>query len=301
MEICLAMVILEGFVDLSSIIFIIVSLSLDSFQKKSLSPLSRILISLNVSNGFLTIFTALYLFTSLLSPSMYNVQSLSYFFSFMALSSITSSSWLTAALCFFYFIKIGPSPPGFLMNVKNRIDAFTWRLILLVEVVAVGGSFLLLLLLLKNPDEKNSTMKTDQPVEEIRSQNLKVSSIIMMLNGLTFIIIIGTTVASACFLRLYDCRMKKTNGTLVNTNVKDYRSAVQAMTGLLFFYLFAILIVVISTLDIFAVGSGGFWMCSLLLLSFPADQSAFIIYSHPKLKHNLREIFISLTCRNGGG
>ncbi|KAM3916909.1 taste receptor type 2 member 40-like [Leptodactylus fuscus] len=289
------LLLLEVISDLSSSIFIIISLCLAGFQRTTIAPLNRILISLNVSNVSFTVFMTAYLLTSSLWSYYYSVRSVFYLISYMNVYSITSISWLTAILCFFYFMKIIPSRPGVLMNIKNKIGSFILQLILMAETISVVVSFLSL----QSPDEKNSTM-IEVETQETRRQRLYFTSITLFLNGLPFMVIILTTLSSAWVLRMYNSQMKKNNGTLANSNVKDYRSAVQTMTGLLIFYLFVIIAVIISALEIFPERSEGYWICVMFLLSFPTGQSIFIIYGNPKLKHNLKELFSALSCRDSG-
>ncbi|XP_075687747.1 taste receptor type 2 member 40-like [Rhinoderma darwinii] len=218
----------------------------------------------------------------------------------MTVFSISSSSWLTATLCFFYFLKIIPSRPGVLMNIRSKMKALAWRLILMVEAVSIGGSFLSIIISLQNANEKNSTTNVVKPMDGHMRHTLKLSYIVLMLSSLPMVVIIMTMVASAWFLKQHNCQMKRNNGSLVNANVRDYQSVIQNMMGLLIFYLLVFLAIILLTLEIFDAGSGGYWLCAMSLLSFPTGQSALLIYSNPKLMQILKELFLALTCRVSG-
>ncbi|XP_071977904.1 taste receptor type 2 member 39-like [Engystomops pustulosus] len=295
MEVFLVIILLIAIPDLSSSVFIITSLTIDAFQKKSVSPLNQILISLNVSNVSFTIVMSVYLATNSIWSYLYRVGFVFPFISYVTVCTITSSAWLTAALCFFYFTKIAPPWPGLLMKIKSKINVLTWRLILLVETVSLSVSFLSLAASGPHPNEKNSTAIEVETLEN-KMKKIKISNVVLVLNFLPFTLIIIMTVTSAWFLRVYDHQMK-TNGTLVNTNVKDYQSAVHTMMGLLVLYLITILAIVLMALETFVDYSVGSWICLMILLLFPTGQSTLLIYSNPKLKQNLREQFNLLSCR----
>ncbi|XP_073416712.1 taste receptor type 2 member 40-like [Dendrobates tinctorius] len=295
MEIFPIILLLETITGLSSTIFIITCLSFTGFQKPNFATLNRILISLNTNNLLYTIFMSAYLLISNLWPYFYSNGFVFYFISTMSLYTITSAAWLTGTLCFFYFMKIIPSQPGVLTKIKSRISAIVWRLILMAEIVSVFGSFLSTLLSPPNLNGKNTTMNFESMVEK-RSRRLKFTSIILILNCLPFVLIIAMTSTSAWFLRWYNCQIRKNSGTLANTNVKDYQTAVQTMTGLLILYLLVIISAICFALEIFADGSEEFWICAMALLSFPTGQSALLIYSNPKLRQILNKLIIFLTC-----
>ncbi|XP_069591795.1 taste receptor type 2 member 40-like [Ranitomeya imitator] len=299
MEIFPIIFLLESITGLSSSIFIITCLYFTGFQKPNFATLNRILISLNTANLLYTIFMSAYLLTSNLWPYFNSNSFVFYFISTMALYAITSTAWLNGTLCFFYFMKIIPSRPGVVMKIRNRIGAIIWRLILMVEIVSVSGSFLSTLLSLQNSNGKNSTMNVET-MEENRSRRLKFTSIIMILNCLPLILTITMTVTTAWFLRWYNCQIRKNSGTLANTNVKDYQTAVQMMIGLLILYLMVIISAICFGLGTFADGSEEYWICAMALLSFPTGQSALLIYSNPKLRQILNKLIIFLTCADSG-
>ncbi|XP_056392716.1 taste receptor type 2 member 14-like [Hyla sarda] len=294
----LAIFLLETVTGLSSSIFTIISLSLAGFQRTNIVPLNMILMSLNISNVFFTVSNATFLFITILWPYFYSVSFLFYFLFYMATCTTTSSAWLTAILCFFYFMKIIPSRPGVLMDMKNKIGAIVWKLILMVGIFSLGGSFLSMLISLPKLNERNSTMNDIEILEENIKQQKKLINIIMMLNYLPLITVVVTTVASTWILKVYDGQMKKNSGTLVNTNVKGYRKAVHTMIGFLIFYVLLSITVIIISLDIFVSRSVGFCICSMVLLSFPTGQSTLLIYSNSGLKQILRKLFTLFTCRN---
>ncbi|XP_073502356.1 taste receptor type 2 member 39-like [Phyllobates terribilis] len=299
MDIFPFVLLLETFTGLSSSIFIITCLSLTGFQKTNFAPLNRILISLNTTNVLYTMFMSAYFLVRNLWPYFYSDSFVFYFLSTMSLYTITSTAWLTGTLCFFYFMKIVPSHPGVVMKIRNRISAIVWRLILMAQIVSFSGSFLSTLLSLQTPNGKNSTMNVEAMVEK-RSRRLKFTSAIMMLNCLPFALTIVMTFASAWFLRWYNCQIRKNSGTLVNTNVKDYRTAVQTMTGLLILYLLVIIAAICLAIEIFADGSEEYWICAMALLSFPTGQSTLLIYSNPKLRQILNKLISFLTCTDSG-
>ncbi|XP_056392719.1 taste receptor type 2 member 39-like [Hyla sarda] len=305
MEMFLAILLLEVISSLSFSVFTIICLSRTGVQRANITPLNRILISLNVSNVFYTIFMSAYLLLSNVWSYLFSIRSVSCFISSMTMFAITSSTWLTAVLCFFFFMKIIPSRPGLLMNFKNEIGSIIWKLILMVIVVSAGGSFITALFIsLQHPNVRNSTMNEVKTLEENIRQKPILVNFVVIFNWLPFLVIIMTTVASAWFLKVYDSQMKKNNGTLAKSNVKDYLSAVYTMTGLLFFYIFVIVAVVIFALKIFVHRSVGYWICEMALLSFPTGQSILLIYSNPRLKQILKEIFTDInpvvTPKNAG-
>ncbi|XP_056392749.1 taste receptor type 2 member 8-like [Hyla sarda] len=290
-ETLLVIILLEVIVGFLFSFFIIIFLYVKVFQKKNMMTYIKILIPLNVSNISFTCMLAFNFIIGFLWPEAYTktivIQTLSY----MTLYSITSSLWLSAVLCVFYFMKIVPSQPGVLITLKRRIDAVVLWLIILSEVVSLAGSFLSLLPSHSQTIQRNSSITTSELMEETKAKSLKFVIIVLLLNSLPFLVIIMTTIGSIGLLSLYNHQVQKNVMTTSgNTRVRDYGAAIQTMIGLLVFYVLLFLCIILSMLNVFSYWDIGYWLCVIFVFSNTTILPALLIYGNPGLKEAIKQM-----------
>ncbi|XP_077305964.1 taste receptor type 2 member 143-like [Lithobates pipiens] len=208
---------------------------------------------------------------------------------YLTIISIISSSWLTAALCFFYFTKILQFQSRFLSWMKMKIDRMIPLLILFVEIFSLLESFMAgYIFSLGFP--KNLTIAAADMTSEYQKIRLKFMNLILAVTFPPFLIAILTTAASAMSLKLHSHRMKANMG---HTNGKDYQSAVQTMACLVVLYALLGLVMIIFGQELFADQTWGYWICVMIIFSFPMVQSCLLINGNPKLKEPWRKMFTS--------
>ncbi|XP_075687761.1 taste receptor type 2 member 40-like [Rhinoderma darwinii] len=286
----LVILLLEATTGLLSGLFIIVCLSAKVFQRTNMRSYSQLMIPLNVSIMCYNFLLSINYIISLLCPELLRMASFFCVSMYMMLYSITSSLWLAAGLCVFYFIKILPSQPGVLTTLKSRIGAIVWWLIFTAEVVSLGGSFLLILIYNPQQNQMNSSL-TEDLKEDRSAQKMNFTSIVLVLNWLPFLIIMATTIGSVRFLKLYNHQIEKNMATSGNTSVRDYGAVIKTMTGLLVLFTFVFLCMIILSLDVVSYLTSGYWLCVMFIFSFSGLLSALFIYGNPKLKEVFKQIF----------
>ncbi|XP_040211662.1 taste receptor type 2 member 9-like [Rana temporaria] len=284
--VCLGVIALEAIVGLCSNAFIIFSLTFSGFRRTNIAPCNYILIALNVSTMCYTISISLNLLVYLYGPS-FNFTYASSVLNYLTIISITSSSWLTADLCLFYFIKILNFQSRFLSWMKMKIDRMIPLLILIVEILSLLESFIASYIF--NQDlPKNSTIAVTEVTSEHYRMRLKFMSIVMTMTSPPFLIAILTTTASAVSLKLHSHRMEANTG---HTNGKDYQGAVQTMACLVVFYALTGLVIILYGQELFEDQTWGYWMCLMILTSFSMVQSGLLINGNPKLKEAFYKMF----------
>ncbi|XP_073490759.1 taste receptor type 2 member 9-like [Aquarana catesbeiana] len=277
---------LEAFIGLCSNAFIIFSLTFSGFEGTNIAPCNYILIALNVSTMCYTISISVNLlldtfwlsFNTSLIPSVLN---------YLTLSSITSSFWLAAILCFFYFIKILQFQSRFLSWMKMKIDRMIPLLIIIVEIVSLVESFTAAYILSQEL-HKNSTIAATEVTSFYQELRLKFMNVVLAVASPPLLIAISTTAASAVSLKLHSHRMKANMG---HTNGKDYQSVVQTMACLLVFYTLIGLFIILSGRQLATDETWVYWICLVILFSFSMVQSGLLINGNPKLKEAWRKMF----------
>ncbi|XP_056392739.1 taste receptor type 2 member 116-like [Hyla sarda] len=295
----LAVLLVEAITGLSSSIFtIICCLSVPGYKHYKISTFSRILMAVSASNMSYLFTMSTNFLIEFLWPHLYKIPFVAYMINYLTLYSITSTSWLTCSLCSFYFLKIIPSQPGILTKLKNMTNTINGGILLVAKIVSLGGGFLSIIISNKNLKVNLTESGAEKPEDWIM-RRITFNDIIMALNSLPFFIIIVTTVVSASLLKYYNYQMKK-NIRNINGNVKDYRTAVLTMTGLLMLYLLIFVTLIIFTLNPMDT-TWGSMICLMLLFSFPTVQTALLTYGNPKLKEGLGKMFTFITLTIGSG
>ncbi|XP_040211659.1 taste receptor type 2 member 40-like [Rana temporaria] len=279
---CIIVIALEAISGLCSNSFNIFSLILTSIKERHLASCDCILISLSVSNVCCTIITSTNLLISYVWPSLLRTSNAFYILYYMTLCGMTSSSWLTASLCFFYFIKIQQFQPGILAWVKMKIDKIVPWLIVTAVFLSVSGGFLSLLVSGQELPKNSTKYVFDVNFEQ--TEILFRTSLIM--HSLAFLVGIMSTFSSVWFLKV-----QRSAGTFGSTKVRDYQSAVQTMVRLVILYAVIYLVLIIHGMEIFPNMSWGYWVCMIILFSFALVQSVLLMIGNPKLREAWRQLF----------
>ncbi|XP_040211660.1 taste receptor type 2 member 40-like [Rana temporaria] len=282
---CIVIIVLEVIIGLCSNVFIIRSLILTSIMERRMASYNCLLISLSISNAYFSIISSVNFLINYVWPSLLRTPSGFHILYYMTLCGMTSSSWLTASLCFFYFIKIRHFQAGILAWVRMKIDKIVPWLIVTAEFISVSGGFLSLLISRKELP-KNSTNSIFEMNFEQKKSKLTLINTTLIINSLAFLVGIISTSSSVWFLKV-----QRSAGTFGSTKVRDYQSAVQTMVRLVIFYAVFYLVLIIHGLEIFPNMSWGYWVCMITLFSFALVQSGLLIYGNPKLREAWTQLF----------
>ncbi|XP_063789041.1 taste receptor type 2 member 40-like [Pseudophryne corroboree] len=283
---CLVILALEAVAGLFSNFFIIFSLT--GCKRRNIVASNIILISLCISNVFYTITVTANIVIRIMWLRVLSVTYVYKIISYMTMYTITSSTWLTASLCVFYFIKIVDIPSRVLAWMKKKIDAVVRGMILTAEIVSLCGGFLSLLISSQLLAQQNSSLSAANVTLE--SPSLKFMSIVLILNASPALVAITAMAGSAGYLKLYDHQKKRNIATFGNNHVRDCHRAVHTMVYLIVLLILLILVMVIVGLDVFAESSWEYWICVMIHFSLVAVESAILIHGNPKVQQSLKQI-----------
>lgn len=288
--ICLCVLGFEAITGLGSNIFVIYTLALAGYKEKYFAPFSRIVIALCFSNIGYTILMSADNLVKIFRPSIFRTANAMYncAMQYMILYRIISSSWLTGSLCIFYFIKIKHFKAGLFAWLKKKITTLVPWMILTVELIGLSMSFLSLLFC-NQTSTRNSTTMTSEVTANYKPR-MQFSSVISILILFPISISILSMAVSTSFLKKHSQNIK-TSVEASHAGVKDYGTAVQAMSCLEFFYALIYLATLVLGLSLVPYQSWGYWMCMMVLFSLALVQSSLLITSNPKLKKAWRQMF----------
>lgn len=284
-EACLVVLGLESTAGFFSSLLIIVCLTLASLKKKKLTSCNSILICLSSSGASFSVISYANLLIGFAWPRTLSSTQLYVFYvmHYIYLFTISSFSGSTSILCFFYFIKICQFKPGFLAWIKINIDKMVpWSILTLIP-----ASFLCsFVLFLDSGLSKNATKPQSDLSLDLNTLKMNLMRLNLILNSLSFIISLLSTLGCVFFLKL-----QRSSGKFGSTKVRTYQTAVHTMIFLVSYYALIYLVVVLYGLQIFPLKSWGYWMCLMAIFSFSHVQTVIIICRNPKLRQALRRVF----------
>ncbi|XP_073416604.1 taste receptor type 2 member 8-like [Dendrobates tinctorius] len=288
----IAILSLETIYGVSTNAYIILFLSYYYVRRLDRSVSNIIILALSISNVLyasvsyvnilLLYFNPLVFLKTLITPAVY------VFATFM----ITSSSWLTACLCFFYFTKIQTFRSGFLSLIKMKVNiAIPWMILVAELISVVTASLNILEFLEHNESSKNISLvqlaKMKANSNGIFSNNLYIS---FVSSCFPFLISVVTTTATVCSLDRHSKKMEK-NQTKSSVNVKAYENTIRNMTRLLIFYGMFYVTLFLFYFNLFVTYTTGFWVFLIMIFLYAPVQSTLLIFSNTKLKKAWMKVF----------
>ncbi|XP_075687755.1 taste receptor type 2 member 113-like [Rhinoderma darwinii] len=286
---------LQTFAGISFNIFILIHIFLDFLQYCSVSPRNKILAALCVSGLCYTIMTSTNLLLGiLLSPTTSPVYILCIMFVF-TMYSISSCSWLTACLCFFYFIKILHIKSHLLVQLKLNIKTVVPWLILGVEMISLCGSLVNVLIFIP-PQEHNHNVSNVNDSAGMTEEISKYLNIIYMVNVVPFLIVMVTAVSTAASLILHLRKMGRRLETSGHTGLAAHHRAVKTMLALLCLYSTFYIVLFIRFFSNYSILSLENWIYLIVMFSFSPVQAVVLIHGNPKLWKSLLRMSTWLSC-----
>ncbi|KAM8962440.1 taste receptor type 2 member 116-like [Pelodytes ibericus] len=276
-------------------VFILFVISHGFVKGEKVGSNSRLLFAVSISNvSYSIMFTCMYFGQS--DSSAYS----QYILSSMLLYSITSCAWLTACLCFFYFIKVVQFSCSILAWVNRKIDSIIPWLIMVAEVGSLVSSFIYMVVSNDTADQlssKNtSVILSLNMTPGTNTSKSDFDQIIFASCGVPFLIIFVTTAWTGGFLWQHIHRMKKNMGTSGGTPLKPQRKAANTMMRFLVFY----------TVFYFSIGTNVFQLIPpnpinnfihlVLGCSFTPVQSVLLIFASSRLKKAWKQMSLFIQC-----
>ncbi|KAG8550186.1 hypothetical protein GDO81_027793 [Engystomops pustulosus] len=202
-----------------------------------------------------------------------------------------STSWLTAWLCLYFFVKIIYFKSSFLGKLKLTIDAAVPWLIVISEVVAFSTSLPVIWTLTK-PLTYNSTSCNDTcPVSLSQINSVYYSFALGFSSNSALLIVLVSTVCIVWSLYRHTYRMKKTMSSDDHSHIRTHRRAARTVASLLLIYIvYYGTYVLISTLFHTNNFSVYFWLTVWVSLSTSPAMSLVLIHGNTKLSMALHQI-----------
>ncbi|XP_073490775.1 taste receptor type 2 member 4-like [Aquarana catesbeiana] len=279
-------------------LFVIFVVYRDFIKTKTLRSSDQILLCLGMSNmcyGFLMFVSLLDYFCSLGIFSMIHT---AYICLYLLLFTISSCSWLSATLGFFYFIKISDFESGFFSRVKKNITSVVPWLLLGDLLVSLFNSALSSLFFIFSPALSHNNTASPVSVVSILSQSRTAFIYSAMANSVgPFLVLFSTTFYMVVYLMKHSYKMKKGVQTPNNERLRSFDKVVWRMTHSLLFYGIYYLLMVIIYFTVIMQMESGFWLSYLIFTLFPVVQAVLLVLANHRLKAAWKDMFLCLHLR----
>ncbi|XP_075141489.1 taste receptor type 2 member 39-like [Leptodactylus fuscus] len=283
--ICMVFILFEAFVSIVIHMFIMFCLLNDYYLKKKFTSVQKMHILLNISGTLFIVVSTLHVISNNLQPEFFSTTYYNVVFTLLLINSLCSSSWLTAVLCFYYFIKIVNVQRGFLGWMKKKISSVVHWLIVVVMVFSFFNSLTSLFLYTSHhlPPTNSSVLLSTSVTSEQTSINDVIAKFILLM---IFIPLVSTELATLLtvgFLKIHSHKMKSTK-TSGESSLTLYKEVVYKMIRFLVLYSVYYLIIFLYYFSVFPIHSAGYYINLMLMFSFTPVQ--FVV--HTLDNHNLR-------------
>ncbi|KAM5152735.1 taste receptor type 2 member 4-like [Mantella aurantiaca] len=281
---------------LISSIFIVIVISLEFIKHHRVAPSNKLLIPLCFSAICFSIMLATNTITGLLLPEMRLSGYVGCIFYVLNMYSMSSCSWLTSCLCFFYFIKIANFRCGCLAWLKLKLDSLVQWMIVVVEATSLCGTLINSQLVVSSEETtRNISMINNRAESEVKTS--KYLNVIYIVNVVPFIVVMATTVLTVTSLNLHIRKMGKRISS--STNMEVHRRVEWTMIRLLIMYSVFYLVMFLFFYSTFTQLGLENWLYLILMSFFSPVQSAILIHSNPKIMKTWRSLYKSVSCFKG--
>ncbi|XP_069841118.1 taste receptor type 2 member 2-like [Dendropsophus ebraccatus] len=273
------------------IIFFIYSFYINGLDK---SVSNKIILVLSVSNVLYACVSYINILFFYFDPIVFLKTSITPAVFVFAMFIITSSSWLTACLCVFYFMKIKTFRSGFLLRLKTKVSSTIPWMILMSELVSVVTATMNILEFIENDNTPKNISLVQLAMmtassNGIFANNLYISFVCSCVPFLISVVATGATVWS---LNKHSKKMeKKHTKTSTGFNVKAYENTIKNMIRLLIFYAIFYVTLFLFYFNLFAANTTGFWIFLVVIFQYAPVQSTILILANAKLKKSWMKIF----------
>ncbi|KAM4023619.1 taste receptor type 2 member 39-like [Anomaloglossus baeobatrachus] len=269
-------------------VFIVVVNFHDWLRGQGLNSSDHLVVSLALSNFCFSCINAATIVCAILFSSIFLVDYVFYTLYSIMSYNIFSSSWLSAWLCLFFCVNIISFKHGCMARLKANITTVVPWLIFFSQVFSIVSSLPLIWTITK-VFAPNSTNETNRTLRVIGYKiNDTYNAFSLLINCfIPFIFVMVTTgriIASLCA----HARHMKQNMDDRGPSLKVHQGAARTMMSLLILYL--IFYVVEIGLGFLSMMDPLYWVCFLLIFSFPTLQSIIIMNGNSKLKQTFQKL-----------
>ncbi|XP_075036812.1 taste receptor type 2 member 9-like [Mixophyes fleayi] len=259
----------------------------DWLRGQSLNSSDQLVVSLAVSNACFSCVNGASIVCSIFFTNIFLVDYVFYILYFIMSYTIFSSSWLSASLCLFFCLKIINFQHGCLAWLKTNIVTVVPWLILLSQVLSFSCCLPLLFTFTKvfapNSTAQIGTNETSKVVIGYQINTFYNLFSLLMNCFVPFLMVMITTGRIIASLWKHARHMRQNMEDDHGPSVKAHQGAARTMMSLLILYL--IFYVVELGLGFLSMLSPIYWVCFVLIVSFPTIQSFILIVGNVKLKH----------------
>ncbi|XP_056392735.1 taste receptor type 2 member 39-like [Hyla sarda] len=231
--ICVALLILETSVGVLVSVYVIIIILLDFYKKKNMRTGNKIRIALSLSNVCFSIITSANTFSGFYWSATTLTTSANYILYPFTMFCISSCSWLSASLSFFYFIKIVNVKTKCFIWVKTNISSIVSWVILLAEIVSFGSFICVFFLIVPQPISSNTSVSSYSAVA-VSDHRSRFIYMIIVVTFLPLLTVLVTTITTAMVLTQHRQKMEQNMGPSVR--LETYNSSIYRMLRLLFFF-----------------------------------------------------------------
>ncbi|KAM5152734.1 taste receptor type 2 member 39-like [Mantella aurantiaca] len=202
----------------------------------------------------------------------------------------TTSMWLTASLCFFYYVKIQTFTSDFLSRLKTKISSLVpWMIFMSVALSCFSSSLTIIQFVVDNTFSESvpvvHSINMSGPYRSsagVFDENLYTSFICSFI---PFLISVVTTASTTFSLHLHRLTMRK-NKTPSSSQgrVNTYEDTIRIMIRLLIFYAMTYVVLFLFYFNTFAPYSVGFWVFLVIMCAYSPTQSILLSLATTKLK-----------------
>lgn len=266
-------------------------------HRESVSGSDKIIVALSFSNACFASIAFTNIFIFYFWPLMFVTHHLALVMFFIIIFIFTTSSWLTASLCFFYYVKIKTFTSSIMSHLKMKVSSLVpWMIFVSVVLSCFSPSLTIVQLLVdKDPSGEipafhsinvSQSYTTSSGVFRDTLYSLFICSFI------PFLISAVTTASTAFSLLLHRLKLrKKKTPSSSNHHVKKYQYTIRILIRLLIFYAMIYVVLFLFYFNIFAAYSIGFWGFLVIMCSYSLTQSVLLSLATKKLKQAWMKIF----------
>ncbi|XP_056392736.1 taste receptor type 2 member 40-like [Hyla sarda] len=289
----LIILMIEIFTGVLTNVFIVVVNVHVWLRGQSLNSSDHLVVSLALSNFCFSCINASTIVCFIYFYDIFLVDYVFYILYMIMTYSIFSSSWLSAWLCLFFCVKIITYQQGCMAWLKAKITSVVPWLILSSQVFSIASSLPVIWSFTKvyasNSTDQLETNGTSTVVGYKINQTYNLFSIFINC-FVPFMVVMATTGRIIASLFSHARHMKQ-NMEDHGPSLKAHQGAARTMMSLLILYL--IFYVVELGLGFLSMMDPLYWVCFLLIFSFPTLQSVIFIAGNAKLKQTWLKILKS--------
>ncbi|XP_068103365.1 taste receptor type 2 member 8-like [Hyperolius riggenbachi] len=293
---CFALISLESFIGIVTNSFIIFMILFSYFKYHKVSSTDKIIVGLSISNTFFACIAYVDIMIYYFWPVVFVTSNIVPAVFTCIMFNLTTSSWLTASLSFFYFVKIKNYSLSFFSWLRNNINSLVpWMILTSVGLAFLSAFLNIIQFTLMDRDSQNlMTIHVGNTSWSFHStgvfpENLYISFISCIV---PFMISVMATGSATWSLNLHRLKMLRKNTVLSsNGNMQKYSYTIRIMIRLVIFYGFFYTIMFLFYFNIYPLASAGFWAFLVIMCSYSPTQSILLCLATIKLRKACRKIF----------